>query len=281
MTPDRQTMGVADLERLCREVRRRIITMTAHAGCGHTGGSLSAVELLVALYFRILRLTPEAPDWPERDRFVLSKGHATPLYYTVLARRGFFPDSLLETYDTVDSLLQGHPCMRKTPGVDMSTGSLGQGISSAIGMAMGCRARGMDFRTYVLLGDGELQEGQVWEAALYAGSRVLTGLVVIVDNNGVQLTGTTRDVLPLEPLADKWRAFGWTVLGCDGHAMAEVVPTLEQAREQSAHGPVVVLADTVKGKGVSFMENRYQWHGRAPDADECALALAELEEDRA
>ncbi len=269
------------LKRLCTEQRRIIINTTAHAGCGHTGGSLSAVEILVALYFRVLKIDPKNPRWPERDRFILSKGHATPAYYAALATRGFFPVETLDVFDQVNSCLQGHPCMNKTIGVDMSTGSLGQGLSAGIGMALGRDRRGLGFTVYVLTGDGELQEGQIWEAAMYAGVHRIRGLVAIVDYNRVQLAGTVSETLDLEPLAEKWKAFRWQVLECDGHDVGQVVAILERAKSVSWEGgPVVILASTVKGKGVSFMENTFVWHGRAPNAEERLLALAEIDRDK-
>ncbi len=276
---DSQPPELAELSRLCRQIRVSILETVARAGAGHTGGSLSEVELLVTLYFRVMRIDPARPHWAARDRFILSKGHASPGYYCTLAARGYFDAGRLAEFDAVDSMLQGHPCMRKTPGVDMSTGSLGQGLSAAAGMILGRDLTGADFRVYVLLGDGELQEGQVWEAAMFAGQRKLQGLIAIVDYNRVQLSGTVPDTLDLEPLADKWRAFQWGVLECDGHDLPSVVETIERAREASAAGPVVVIAHTVKGKGVSFMEGKYQWHGRAPNAEEHRRALAEIEPD--
>jgi transketolase len=270
---------LAELRHVCRQIRRSIITTIAHAGAGHTGGSLSEVEILAALYFRAMRIDPSRPQWPDRDRFILSKGHASPGYYCTLAARGYFDAALLADFDAVDSMLQGHPCMRKTPGVDMSTGSLGQGLSAGVGMILGRDQLGLDFRVYVLLGDGELQEGQIWEAAMFAGQRVVKGLIAIVDYNRVQLSGTVPGTLELEPLADKWRAFGWRVGECDGHDLAGVVEAIEQASHASASGPVVVIAHTTKGKGVSFMEGKYQWHGRAPNDEECRRALDEIEHD--
>jgi transketolase len=268
---------IAQLERICRHLRTSIINTVADARAGHTGGSLSEVEILAALYFRVLNIDPSRPDWPQRDRFILSKGHASPGYYCTLAYRGYFAEEKLAQFDAVDSMLQGHPSRLHTPGVDMSTGSLGQGLSAAAGMAIGRDYLAMQFQVYVLLGDGELQEGQVWEAAMFAGAHRLTGLVAIVDLNGVQLSGTVADTLPLEPLADKWRAFGWQVLECEGHDVAAVAGTLEQARRLSAAGPVAVIAHTVKGKGVSFMEGKYQWHARVLNEDERRQALAEIE----
>lgn len=269
--------NVASLKSICRQVRASIVNTAADAGVGHMGGSLSEVEILVALYFHLMRIDPSRPAWPERDRFILSKGHASPGYYCTLARRGFFPKEKLAEFDAVNSMLQGHPCMLKTPGVDMSTGSLGQGLSAGIGMALGRDLLNQKFHIYVLLGDGELQEGQVWEAAMFAGRRKITGLTAIVDYNRVQLSETVPNILDLEPLADKWRAFGWRVLECDGHDVAAVVDALEESRRDGATGPAVVIAHTVKGKGVSFMEGKYQWHGRAPNDAERHAALAEIE----
>ncbi len=266
-----------ELKEICRHIRKMIINTVSDAGAGHIGGSLSEVEILVAMYFKIMRINPENPKWPERDRFILSKGHASPGFYCVLAKRGYFKQEKLAEFNTIDSMLQGHPCMLKTPGVDMSTGSLGQGLSAGIGMALGRNQRGLDFYVYVLMGDGEIQEGQIWEAIMYAGFHKLTGLVGIVDYNKVQLTGPVGEVVDLEPLADKWKAFGWQVVECDGHNIADVVATIENAKGLSRSGPVVVIAHTVKGKGVSFMEGKYQWHGKAPNEQERQQALSELD----
>ena len=263
------------LKEIAKEVRLSIIRLTNRAGCGHTGGSLSEVELLTALYFETMNIDTARPDWPGRDRFVLSKGHATPGYYAVLARRGFFPMETLDSFDELGSILQAHPDMRKTPGVDMSTGSLGQGLSVGIGMALGGKANRQAFHTFVLLGCSEHQEGQLWEAALYAGTNKVPNLVAIVDFNRVQLTGTMEDVLSSEPVADKWRAFGWEVIECDGHDIAAILCALTKAKE-TADRPVVIIAKTVKGKGVSFMENRFEWHGKAPNDEEAQRAIEEL-----
>jgi transketolase len=225
-----------------------------------------------------MRIDPQNPRWAERDRFILSKGHATPGYYATLAMRGYFPISVLREFDEINSCLQGHPCMNKTVGVDMSTGSLGQGLSAGIGMTLGRDRRKLGFTVYVLLGDGEIQEGQIWEAAMYAGFHQIKGLVAILDYNRVQLAGKVPETLDLEPLADKWRAFRWQVKECDGHDVAQVAQTLESAKALSwRSGPVVVIAHTVKGKGVSFMENTFKWHGRAPNAEERLQALVEIE----
>ena len=269
---------VEELKQICRYVRKMIINTIADAGCGHTGGSLSEVELLVALYFRIMNIDPGEPGRPDRDRFLLSKGHSSPGLYAVLANRGYFHERELGAFDAIDSMLQGHPCMLKTPGVDFSTGSLGQGLSAGIGMCLGRDARGLDFTVYVLMGDGEIQEGQVWEAAMYAGHHKTSGLVGIVDGNKVQLAATVSDTLALDPLAAKWLAFGWEVLECDGHDVADVVRQLAAARRMRADGPVLLIAHTVKGKGVSFMEGKAEWHGKAPDEEERRLALAEIDQ---
>ncbi len=268
---------IQELKEICRYIRKSIINTIANAGAGHTGGSLSEVEILVALYFHIMKIDPHNPAWQERDRFILSKGHSSPGFYCVLAKRGYFKEERLVEFDRIDSMLQGHPCMLKPPGVDMSTGSLGQGLSAGIGMVLGRDKRKMHFTVYVLMGDGELQEGQVWEAVMYAGRHKLTGLIGIVDYNKVQLTGTVADTLDLEPLADKWKVFGWSVLECDGHDIADVVKTIEQARDMSKSCPVAVIAHTVKGKGVSFMEGKYEWHAKAPNEEERQKALAEIE----
>ena len=271
-------MAIPDLAEAARRTRISILRTVHHAGCGHTGGSLSAVEILTALYFRLMRLDPARPAWPDRDRFILSKGHATPCYYATLAARGFFPEKELEGFDCLGSILQGHPDMRKTPGVDMSAGSLGQGLSCGIGMALGAAVSGHDINVYVLLGDGECQEGQVWEAALYAGDHRVKRLIAIVDYNGVQLSSRTDEATSLEPFAEKWRAFKWETFTSDGHDMADLVPCLEKAREAGERGPVVVIARTIKGKGVSFMEGKYQWHAKAPNDEEFAIAMRELAE---
>ena len=270
-------VDVAQLKELARRIRISLLRTVHHAGCGHTGGSLSAADIYTALYFRIMRIDPARPDWPDRDRFILSKGHATPGLYATLAARGFFPEEELQTFDCLGSILQGHPDVHKTPGVDMSAGSLGQGLSCGIGMALGAAVNGRDINVYVLLGDGECQEGQVWEAALYAGDHRVKRLIAIVDYNGVQLSARTDEATSLEPFAEKWQAFKWQTFTCDGHDMADLVRCLEEAAEAAEQGPVVVIAHTIKGKGVSFMEGKYQWHGRAPNDEEFAVAMRELE----
>lgn len=266
-----------DLPALCRQIRRDILSMTHAAGSGHPGGSLSAVEILVSLYFGQMRLDPARPDDPNRDRFLLSKGHAAPLLYSVLARRGYFDPALLPTLRQLGSPLQGHPHMAKLPGLDCSSGSLGQGLSIANGLALAARRTGRTYRTYCLLGDGELQEGQVWEAAMTAAHFALDTVCAIVDDNGVQLDVPTCEVMNVAPLADKFRAFGWQVLSVDGHSLDALAEAFRQAAATRGR-PTVLLARTVKGKGVSFMEGQPAWHGKAPNDQELAAALAELAE---
>lgn len=261
---------------------RRIVLETIHgAGMGHTGGSLSEIDILVALYFSVMHgLMPGQPENPYRDRFILSKGHASAGFYTVLALKGFFPIEELATFDQLHTRLQAHPDMRKTPGVDISTGSLGQGLSCGLGMAMAAQRLPQEnrFTTFVLLGDGETQEGQVWEAALCAGSAATPGIVAIVDCNGVQLASRTDHSLKAESLQARFAAFGWQASIVDGHDMHSLLRALEDARDHSANGPTALIAQTVKGKGVSFMEGTPEWHGKAPNDREYALALSELGE---
>jgi transketolase len=271
-----KAMEPEKLKSIALHARKRLLETVHHAGAGHTGGSLSQIEILVALYFGIMNIDPAHPRYDERDRFILSKGHAAAGYYTVLAARGYFTEALLSTFDREGSPLQGHPDMHKCPGVDYSAGSLGQGLSIAAGMAQGAAMLGRTFRTFVLLGDGECQEGQVWEAAMYAGARKIPRLIAIVDYNKVQLSTRVPDGVDVEPFADKWAAFNWQVLVVDGHDIEALVDVLERAVESSARGPVVVIANTVKGKGVSFIEGRYEWHGKAPDDAELTRAMAEL-----
>lgn len=267
---------IEQLKAKAKEIRRHIIRMTAAAGSGHPGGSLSATDIVTALYFAVLRLNPGNPNDPDRDRFILSKGHAAPLLYAVLAERGFFPLAELLTLRKLGSRLQGHPDMRKLPGVEMSTGSLGQGLSVGVGMALAARLDGRDYRVYVLLGDGECQEGQVWEAAMAAAHYRLDNLIAFLDYNGLQIDGPVAEVMNLEPLAEKWRAFGWHVQEIDGHNFGEILDAV--ARAQGVKGkPNMIIARTVKGKGVSFMENQVDWHGVAPKPEQVEIALAELE----
>lgn len=267
---------VGSLESIARQIRALIIDTAHAAGAGHTGGSLSEVEILTALYFSFLNVDPNRPDWEERDRFILSKGHASLGYYVTLALRGYFPLDSLKTFDREDSALQAHPDMHKCKGVDYSTGSLGQGLSIGIGMALGRLKKNLRFMTVVLLGDGECQEGQVWEAAMFAGSKRIPKLIAIVDYNKVQLSNTIDANLSLEPFSIKWEAFGWNVLSVDGHNIADLLSALSRARAMAERGPVVIIANTIKGKGVSFMEGNYEWHGKAPNDQEYAAAKKEL-----
>ncbi len=278
----------AELDRLreaARRIRLEIIRSVYVAKAGHLGGPLSAADMLAALYFRILRIRPDEPAWPDRDRFVLSKGHSSIGLYAAMALRGYFPVEELGTFDAAHSRLQGHPDMTRLPGLDMSTGSLGMGISAAMGMALGARHTGRDVRAWVMLGDGECQEGEVWEAAMAASRHGLANLVAIVDHNKLQQYGWPGDgpdgrIPPQVPgeLAAKWAAFGWRVLEMDGHDMADVVGTLEAAACGTDGRPTAVIAHTVKGKGVSFMEGHYFWHTRAIKPEEYAQAMAELGE---
>ncbi|MSP78156.1 MAG: transketolase [Dehalococcoidia bacterium] len=268
----------AELERLrgiARQMRRDIVLMTSEANSGHPGGSLSAVEILAALYFHFLKHDPENPSWPDRDRFIMSKGHASPVIYSALARSGYFPVEELMTYRKLNSRLQGHP-KHETPGVEVSSGSLGQGLSFGIGCALSARLDNKLYRTYVLLGDGECDEGQVWEAAMSAAHYKVDNLTAYVDRNGIQNDRFTSQVMELEPLSDKWRAFGWQVFEIDGHDLAQVIDATNQANAVRGK-PAVIIARTVKGKGVSFMENNPDFHGRAANKEELPVALKELE----
>jgi len=264
-----------DLEGIARKLRRHVITMISQAGSGHPGGSLSAADIITALYFRTMRHDPANPHWPDRDRFILSKGHAAPVLYAALAECGYFPLEWLTTLRKSGTCLQGHTDSRLTPGVDMSAGSLGQGLSVGIGMALAAKMDGKGYRTYVLLGDGECQEGQVWEAAMFAPNYKLDNLTAIVDYNGLQLDGFTRQIMDLEPFVEKWRSFKWDVLQVDGHNMQQMVDALQKAARVKDK-PVVIVARTVKGKGVSFMENNVDYHGKAPNKAETETALREL-----
>ena len=246
------------------------------AASGHPGGSLSCIDALTALYFSEMNIDPAKPDWAERDRFVLSKGHCTPALYSVLALRGFFPIEDMKLFRSIKAHYSGHPDMRHVPGVDMSTGSLGQGLSAAVGMAISAKLRGEGWRSYVICGDGELAEGQIWEAVMAAAKWKLDNLCVFVDVNGLQIDGRTCDVMPTEPLNAKFEAFNWNVISIDGHSFEEILAALENAKECSGK-PTAILMNTVKGKGVSFMENQAGWHGKAPNAEQYAQAKAELE----
>ncbi len=270
---------IKDLMLKANEVRRWVIELTYRAKSGHPGGSLSAADILTALYFKILRVDPKNPRWEDRDRFVLSKGHAAPAYYAVLAMKGFFPKEELYTLRKVNSRLQGHPSLM-TPGVDMATGSLGQGLSAAIGMALAARIDKKDYRVFVMLGDGECHEGNVWEGAMFASHHKLDNLIAIVDRNMIQLDGFTEEIVALESFSDKWRSFGWWVQSINGHDFNEIVRALKYAIEYKGR-PSVIIARTIKGKGVSYMENNPAYHGKPPkNEEEYRKAIEELEEER-
>ncbi len=269
-------LSVDELVKEAVTVRRDIVEMIAHANSGHPGGSLSATELVTALYFNVLNHDPKNPHWEDRDRFILSKGHACPVLYSCMARTGYFPIEELKTFRAINSRIQGHPEVRKLPGIEASTGSLGQGLSIGIGLALGAKLQGKNYRTYVLTGDGELDEGQIWESALCAGHKGLDNLVAIVDSNKFQLDGAIKDIMPLASLPDKWNAFGWNVIEIeDGNNMKQVVEAFEKA-ETVKGKPTVIIANTIKGKGVSYMENNNEFHGAAPTPEQLAQALKEL-----
>jgi transketolase len=266
---------IKKLEQKTKIIRSYIIKMLAEAGSGHPGGSLSAVEIVTALYFHVMNIKPEEPYWPDRDRFVLSKGHAAPVLYAALAEKGFFPVEELWKLRKTGAMLQGHPDMKGTPGVEISTGSLGQGLSAANGMALAARLDGRKSRIYVLLGDGEVEEGQVWEAAMAAAYYKLDNLMVFVDHNHLQIDGHVEEVMSPEPLKDKFNAFGWHVVEIDGHNLEEIIQAVETAKGIKGK-PTVAIAETIKGKGVSFMENQVDWHGKAPSREQMKKALEEL-----
>lgn len=263
---------VERLEEQAVQLRRDIVEMIHAAKAGHPGGSLSAVDMITALYFHVMRIDPQNPRWEDRDRFVLSKGHACP----ALARRGFFDPKHLTTLRQYHSILQGHPDMNKTPGIDISSGSLGNGLAIGVGMAMSGRLHHQDYMTYVMLGDGEVQEGMVWEAAMAAHHHDLGNLVAIVDCNGVQINGWVNEIMTVEPLADKWRAFGWNVVEVNGHNMKDLLTVLHTAK--TMRHPTVILMRTVKGRGVSFMEDDCKWHGNSPSDEELVQAILEIGE---
>jgi len=274
-TPSGPFKSDEDLATVCKRLRRDIITMIARAGSGHPGGSLSAVEIVATLYWKILRHKPIDPLWPGRDRFIMSKGHAAPVLYAVLAECGYFPREELGTLRRLDSHLQGHADRNATHGVEMSSGSLGQGLSFAVGCALASQLDNAAWRVYALLSDGECDEGQTWEAAMSAPKFRLDNLTVIVDNNGLQLSGFTKDIMPLGLFPQKWWAFGWEVLEVDGHDLDQVFAAINTARQIKGK-PAVIIARTVKGKGVSFMENNVDFHGKAPSAEQLEKALKEL-----
>ena len=269
-------MNKLELQKTANEVRKDIVTAVHAAKAGHPGGSLSAADLFTYLYFEEMNIDPKDPKKADRDRFVLSKGHTAPGLYSVLAERGYFPKEDLKTLRHLGSYLQGHPDMKHIPGVDMSSGSLGQGISAAVGMALSAKLSGDSYRVYTLLGDGEIQEGQVWEAAMFAGSRKLDNLVVIVDNNGLQIDGPIDEVNSPYPIGAKFEAFNFNVVEIDGHDFDQIADAFKQAKECKGK-PTAIIMKTIKGKGVSFMENQVSWHGSAPNDEQCKQALEELE----
>lgn len=267
---------VERLEKQAVQLRQDIVSMIHAAKAGHPGGSLSAVEMVTALYFHVMKLDPQNPKWADRDRFILSKGHSCPVMYAALARRGYFDPAILNTLREYHSILQGHPDMNKVPGVDMSAGSLGNGLSVGVGMALSGKLHHQDYMTYVMLGDGEIQEGMVWEAAMAASHHDLKNLVAIVDCNGVQINGWTNEVMTVEPIADKWRSFGWKVVEVNGHNIKDLLTALHTAK--TMRHPTAILMRTVKGRGVSFMEDESKWHGAAPSDEELVKAISEIRE---
>ncbi|MCX8131275.1 MAG: transketolase [Clostridia bacterium] len=259
------------------QIRKHILTEVHNAASGHPGGSLSCADILTVLYFAEMRVDPSNPKWEDRDRFVLSKGHCSPALYAVLAEKGFFPKEELARFRNIDSYLEGHPSMRYVPGVDMSTGSLGQGISAAVGMAIAGKLDKKEYGVFAVLGDGEIQEGQVWEACMAAAHYKLNNLTAFLDYNQLQIDGKISEVMSPEPVADKFRAFGWNVINADGHDFEQLSSAIAQAREVKDK-PTMIIANTVKGKGVSYMENQAGWHGNAPNKEQYDQAMAELNE---
>lgn len=266
---------IKELEEKIRRFRVEIVKMIYNAQSGHPGGSLSAVDILTCLYFHQMKIKPENPSWENRDRFILSKGHAAPVLYVILAELGYFPKKNLSTLRQIGSILQGHPDMRKTPGVEISTGSLGNGLSIGIGMALSAKLSKKDYHIYVLVGDGECDEGGIWEAAMAAAKYKLDNLTTVCDFNRMQLDGPTDEIMPLDSLPEKWNAFNWSVIQINGHKTNEILKALDEAN-QIKDKPTIIVAHTTKGKGVSFMENKFQWHGKAPNREEYKIALQEL-----
>ena len=273
---NRFKLSAAELQEMAKQLRRHVITMIATAGSGHPGGSLSAADIITALYFNVLRHNPDDPQWPDRDRLILSKGHAAPILYAALAETGYFPVAELSTLRKLDSRLQGHADRNFTPGVEMSAGSLGMGLSFAIGVALSAKLDSKNYHTYVLLSDGECEEGQTWEAALSADQFNLDNITAIVDYNGIQLSGRISDIMNLEPFIQKWQAFGWHTIDINGHDLNKILSACQEAKKIKGK-PTIIIARTIKGKGVSFMENNVAFHGKAPTLEEAERALKELE----
>ena len=276
MLPELTKTTLLELKQKAIKLRRDVVGMIHEAGSGHPGGSLSVLDILVLLYYKVMKINPADPHDSQRDRLVLSKGHSCPALYAVLADLGYFPADELHRLRKIDSMLQGHPDMRKTPGVDISTGSLGQGLSAANGMALAARLDGSQRRVFVILGDGEIQEGQVWEAAMTAAHYRLDNLTAFLDSNGLQIDGWVNDVKLQEPLVEKWRSFGWHVLEVDGHDFPAMMDAVNEAISHK-EAPTMIIARTIKGKGISFMENQADWHGKAPGKDDYEKMLLELE----
>ena len=268
---------IHDLRIQSNRIRQESIRMVWNAKSGHPGGSLSEAEILAALYFHVLNINPDIPLWKDRDRFILSKGHACPGLYAALALRGFFPLQELQSFRMLNSRLQGHPDMSKTPGVELSSGPLGNGLSGGVGIALGGRIQKKSFHSYVLIGEGDFQEGATWEAMMFAGFQKLNNLTCIFDNNNSQVDGPAHAVLDINPIKEKWKAFNWDVLEIDGHNIPQILDALERAKRASGK-PVAIIAKTIKGKGVSFMEDRAEWHGKAPNDEQVKQAIKELED---
>lgn len=272
-----KNISVQELRKHAKELRKIALTMIYEAQSGHPGGAFSTAEITAALYYGEMNIDPKNPKWPDRDRYILSKGHACPIQYAALGLLGYFPEEKLHTLRQEGSILQGHPDMKKCPGIDISTGSLGQGLSCGVGMALAGKRDGKDYRVFVIVGDGELDEGQIWEAVMAGNAWNLDNLVIVLDNNGLQLDGTTDQVIPHLDLTKKFEAFGYETYEIDGNDMEQVVETLKKIDDSTTGRPKCINAHTVKGKGVSFMENQLGWHGMAPNAEQYAIAMEELE----
>lgn len=268
--------NIQDLEKMAKEIRKGILEEVYNAQSGHPGGSLSIADILTVLYFNQLKIDEKNPEWSERDRCILSKGHCSPALYSCLAHRGFFPVEDLKTFRNINSYLQGHPDMKKIPGVDMTTGSLGQGLSAAVGMAISGKMDKKDYKVYCILGDGEIEEGQIWEAAMSANKYKLDNLCVIVDNNNLQIDGTIEEVMSSYPIEEKFRSFGFQIININGHDIEEIIKAFDVARNIKEK-PTCIIAKTIKGKGISFMENQVGWHGKAPNEEQYIQAMKELE----